>query len=198
MEAKEKKIGVDIDDTLVDFVGNYISFHNKTYKTNLQKENFKTYSFNYARRGTMKQAVNSVNKFYNTPFFKEMKPLPNAVGVIQRLKEKSELFIVTSRPLSIQEDTFEWISKYFSNIFSEIIFSSNHYTKTKNSGKTKAEICLNFGASLLIDDSLVYAQECIAKGIESILLDAPWNQNGNLNGITRVKNWKEIGEKLLK
>jgi uncharacterized HAD superfamily protein len=198
MKTKMNRYCVDIDDTLLDFVGTYILFHNPMYKTNLKKEDFKEYSFNYARKGTMKQAEDSVNLFYETPFFREMKPFPNAMEVIQKLKEKNELFIVTSRPLKIQDKTFEWVSKYFPNIFSGIIFASNHYTKAKNSGKTKAEICFDLNASLLIDDSLIYSQECVAKGIESILLDSPWNQNGNIPGITRVENWKKIGELLLK
>ncbi len=189
-------IAVDIDDTLLDFVGTYILFHNETFKTNLKKEDFETYSFNYARGGTMKQAVSSVRQFYKTDFFKGMKPFPGAIEVIQKLKEKNNLFIVTSRPYNMKEGTFDQLSKYFQNTFLEVFFSSNHYTKAKNSGKTKAEICNDLEASLLIDDSLVYTQECVTKGINSILLDAPWNQNGSIEGIVRVKSWKEIGDLL--
>jgi len=192
-----KKIGIDIDDTLLDFIGAYINFHNEIYKTNLKKEDFKTYSFNYARGGTMKQAISTVKQFYKTDFFKEMQPFPGAVEVVQKLKENNELFIVTSRSGHIQEGTFTQILKHFPNIFSEVFFSSNHYTKAKNSGRTKAEICVGLGASLLIDDSLIYAKQCVEKGVNAILLDSPWNQNGSLERITRVNNWKEI-ENLLK
>ena len=192
-----KKIGIDIDDTLLDFVGAYAVFHNEVYKTNLKKENFKTYSFNHARGGTMQQAISTVKQFYKTDFFKEMQPFPGAVEVVQKLKENNELFVVTSRPNYIQEETFEQIAKHFSNIFSEVFFSSNHYTKAKNSGRTKAEICYDLGVSLLIDDSLEYAKQCVEKGINTILLDSPWNQNGNLEGITRVNNWKEVGGLLM-
>ena len=198
MEKNTKmNIGVDIDDTLLDFVGTYARFHNEVYGTNLKREDFKTYSFNTARGGTMKEAVNSVKEFYNTSFFKEMKPFPNAIEVIQKLKRDKDLFIITSRPLDLQKGTLEWISKYFSNIFSDIIFASNHYIKARNNGKTKAEVCCDLEISTLIDDSLIYARECVEKGIDALLLDAPWNQNGEDKGITRVKNWKEI-EGLLK
>ncbi|MCK5624570.1 HAD hydrolase-like protein [Candidatus Pacearchaeota archaeon] len=188
---------VDIDDTLLDFVGTYIVFHNETFKTNLKKEDFKTYSFNHARGGTMKQAVSSVRQFYNTDFFKEMKPFPGAIEIIQELKENNDLFIVTSRPYNMKNGTFDQLSKYFLNMFSEVFFSSNHYTRAKNSGKTKAEICNDLEASLLIDDSLVYSKECVKNGVGAILLDAPWNQNGSVEGITRAKDWKEIGGLLL-
>lgn len=190
-------LAVDIDDTLLDFVSAYILFHNETYKTNLKKEDFKTYSFNHLKGDTMKQAVSTVRQFYKTDFFKEMKPFPGAIEVIQKLKEKNELFIVTSRPYDIKKGTLEWVSKHFSNIFSEVFFSSNYYTQAKNSGKTKAEICYDLSASLLIDDSLIYAKQVFEKGINTLLLDSPWNQNGNLEGITRVNNWKEIGDLLI-
>jgi len=196
MRIKGNKIGVDIDDTLLDFVGTYVLFHNQTYKTNIKKDDFNTYLFNKIRGGTMKEAVDSVKEFYGSSFFKEMQPLPNAVEVIQRLKKDNELFIVTSRPMDMREGTLEQISSYFSNLFSEIIFSSNKYTKAKNSGKTKAEICFDLNVSWLIDDSLIYTKECITKGIGAILLDSPWNQNGHIKGVNRVKNWKEIGELL--
>jgi len=192
-------IAVDIDDTLLDFVGTYILFHNETYKTNLKKEDFKTYYFNHVRGGTMKQAINSVKQFYKTDFFKEMQPFPGAVEVIQKLKENNDLFIVTSRPHHIQEGTFEWVEKYFPDIFSEVFFSSNYYTKAKNSGKTKAEICKGLETFLLIDDSLAYAKQCVGKGIGVFLFgdNNPWNQNGEVEGAKRVKNWEEIGGLLL-
>ena len=193
------RIGIDIDDTLLDFVGTYVAFHNEKYKTNLKKENFKTYSFNHARGGTMKQAVNSVRQFYNTDFFKEMQPFSGAVETIQKLKENNELFIVTSRPYNMKEGTLEQLSKDFPNIFSEVFFSSNHYTKAKNSGKTKSEICYDLEASLLIDDSLVYAKQCAKEKIRVFLFgdDNPWNQNGIVERVMRVKGWKEIGDILI-
>lgn len=190
------RIGVDADDTLFDFVGNYTLFHNWKYKTNLKKEDFKTYSFNHARGGTMKQAINTVNEFYKTDFFKEMQPFPEAIEIIQKLKENNELFVVTSRPNHIKEKTIEQILEHFQDAFLEMFFSSNYYTRAKNSGKTKAEICRDLEASLLIDDSLVYAKQCVEIGIKAILLDSPWNQNGYVKGITRVKDWKEIGDLL--
>jgi len=193
------KIGVDIDDTLLDFIGTYAIFHNEIYKTNLKKEDFKTYSFNPVGGRTTKQAVNTVKQFYKTDFFKEMQPFPGAVGVLQKLKENNKLFIVTSRPHNMKEETSEWVLKYFPNIFSDIFFSSNHYTKAKNSGRTKAEICCDLEVSLLIDDSLAYAKQCIEKGINVFLFgdNNPWNQNHEEHeNITRVKDWNEIMEKL--
>ncbi len=192
------KIGIDIDDTLLDFVGTFINFHNEIYKTNLKKEDFKTYSFSHARGGTIKQEINTVNQFYKTDFFKKMQPFEGVVEVIQKLKKNNDLFIVTSRPIHMQGGTLEWLVEHLPNIFSEVFFSSNHYTKAKNSGRTKAEICYDLDASLLIDDSLEYAKQCVKKGIEVLLFgdDSPWNQNGEIKGVTRVKDWQAIGRLL--
>lgn len=193
-----KKIGIDIDDTLLDFIGAYVLFYNTRYKTNFKREDFKSYMFNETLGGTLEESVNSVKKFCNSSFVDEMKPLPDSQKVIQMLNKQSELFLVTSRTLDLKEITLNQISKYFPNLFSDILFSSNHYTKSKNTGKPKSEICLEKGISLLIDDSLIYTNECLEKNIGAILFDSPWNQNGHLKGIIRVKSWEEIGKLLLK
>ena len=109
------------------------------------------------------------------------------------------MYLITSRPDYLKDKTIEQIERHFGDSFSGLFFSSNHYTKRKNSGKSKAEICLDLRVSKLIDDSLEYALQCAEKGLEVFLLsnkDTPWNQNGEYKGITRVKNWKEIWEVL--
>ena len=196
IEDKKRKIGIDIDDTLLDFIGNYLIFHNQKYKTNLKREDFKTYSFNHSLGGTMNKAVNTVGEFYKTEIFKKIRPFSNSIDVINNLKKKYDLFIITSRPDFMVDETKEWINKYFPNKFSDIFFSYNHYTKRKNNGKTKAEICSDLEISILIDDSLEYALNCAEKGVKVLLLNARWNLNGEHENIIRVKNWEEILEKL--
>lgn len=194
---KEKRIGIDIDDTLLDFVSPYLSYHNEIYNTNFKKETFETYSFNLNMGGTMAEVIDGVHNFYKTSFFKEIQPFPNSVEIIDAFKQKDyELFIITSRPDFIIDETKKWIDNHFPNKFSDIFFSYNHYTRRKNNGKTKAEICNDLGVSVLIDDSLEYGLQCANKGINVLLLDSPWNRNGEHKRIIRVKNWEEIRREL--
>jgi len=200
IEDKKLRIGVDIDDTLVDFVGAYILYCNQTYSTNLKKEDFRFYAFNKSIGGTMSESISLVNKFYENVLFKEILPLPDSVEVINLLKQKNhELFIITSRPDFIKEETERFINKFFLDNFSNIFFSYNHYTKRKNGGKSKAELCFDLDISLLIDDSLEYAIQCANMGLEALLFgNFPWNQNGQHKNITRVKDWIKVKEELLK
>ncbi|MEK6833525.1 MAG: hypothetical protein AABY32_05760 [Nanoarchaeota archaeon] len=200
MEIEKKRIGVDIDDTSVDFVGNYILYFNQKYKANLKKEDFKTCSFNKTIGGTMEESINLVNEFYKSNLFKKMFPLPNSVEIIKLLKQAGyELFVITSRPDFLKAETEVFIDKYFSNNFSDIFFSYNYYTKRQNGGKSKAEICLDKKISFMIDDSLEYCKQCAEKGIESLLFgNFPWNQDGEFGDKIRVKDWLKVGEKLLK
>jgi len=193
------RIGIDVDDTLLDFVGNYILFHNQMYETKLERADFKTYSFNHAKGGTMEQEVNTLKQFYNTDFFREMLPFPGAVEIIQKLKEENKLFVITSRPLYIRDGTLKQLSEHFSGAFLDVFFSSNYYAQAKNSGKTKAEICKDLEIALLIDDSLEYAKQCAKEKIRVFLFgnNNPWNQNGIVERVKRVKDWKEIGDLLI-
>ena len=125
MKQNKKRRGVDIDDTLFDFIGAYCLFHNLTYKTQIKKEDFNSYNFNEIMGGTIKEATDSISAFYNTSFFRKMKPFPDSIEIIQELKKNNELFIITSRPPSIKEETFNQIFKYFPGVFSKIIFSDN-------------------------------------------------------------------------
>lgn len=200
MKSENKKIGVDIDDTLLDFVGTYILYHNQFYIPPLKKEDFKSYAFNQSIGETMEDTIGRINKFYEAPLFNEVLPLPNSVEIINLLKQKGyELFVITSRPDFIKNETEEWINKYFPEKFSNIFFSYNYYTQRKNGGKSKAEICFDLGNSLLIDDSLEYINQCVEKGVASLLFgNFPWNQNGQHEKIIRVKDWVGVKEELLK
>jgi len=187
LEKKERKIGFDLDDSVFDFIGSFIEYSNKTNKTSLKREDFVRYTFD----------VKKIFDFYNTDFFRKMSPLPNSKEVIISLKQNSLLYVVTSRPDFLYNDTMNHLWENFRHCFSDVFFSSNHHTGDENSGKTKAEICLKKGISVMIDDSLEYALQCAERGINALLLDAPWNRNGEHRGVIRVKNWKEIGELLI-
>jgi hypothetical protein len=85
------------------------------------------------------------------------------------------LHIVTARLTRLEEVTKKWIDTYFPNIFHEMHFG-NHFS-TSGKSRSKSQMCREIGAKLLIDDSLVYAQQCIKEGIKVILFgDYPWNR----------------------
>jgi len=195
MKNKNKRrIGVDLDEVLADFNTAIRNYHNKVYGTSLKPEDFKTSLYNEVWGGTLQEAIQKVNDFYCSPFFSDISPIPHSISSIDILKRENELFIITSRPTFIEEETKRWLDEFFRNKFLGVFHSSNHYSKAENSGKTKSQQCKELEISVLIDDSLDYIRQCPSMEIRGILFgDYPWNQNGNLPpNVVRVKNWKEV------
>ena len=188
-------IAIDIDDVLVDFINCLLEYHNKTYNTSLTKEKIHTYRFWEIWGGNREESIKKIRDFKETDIYGNIRPFSKAIESMNLLKENHKLVIVTSR--STIEETKIWINKHFPNIFDNIYFSYNYYTK--EGSKTKSEICKELNVDILIEDSLDYARECSDKGIKVFLFDAPWNQCEELpENIIRVKDWNEILSQTLK
>ena len=184
-------IGIDLDDVLADFITYLIEFHNQTYGTKLAKDEFNYYEFWEIWGGTRKEAIQKVYNFHNTSFFTNIKPTLGSIESINTLKKDNELVIITSRQNSVIKPTREWVNQHFPNCFSEIYFT-NHYSLAGQQIK-KSTICSTLSVDILVEDSLVYALDCLSKEREVILIDQPWNQQEILpKGISRVKSWEEV------
>jgi uncharacterized HAD superfamily protein len=194
----KKKIGIDLDEVLANFHAAIMDYHNKVYGTFLKPEDFKTCLYNEVWGGTLQEAIQKVNDFYFSSYFSNISPISHSVSSVDILARENELFIVTSRPNFLKEETERWLNQFFQDKFSGVFYSSNHYTKRKNCGKSKWQICKELEVSVLIDDSLDYVTQCPSTGIRGILFgDYPWNQNGNLpKNVIRVRDWKEALEQL--
>src|SRR3546814_539521 len=90
---------------------------------------------------------------------------------------------------SIQAITEHWIDKHFTGVFSQIHFG-NPYS-TSGVVRSKAEICKDIGACMLVDDSVRYAQNCQQQDIPVILFgNYAWNA-GNHGSLQRAHSWSE-------
>ena len=115
--------------------------------------------------------------------------MKDAIEVIEKLNKKHEIIIVTSRTKAKEEKTRKWI-KRFINCAEEIFFIRKNYSEKP---KTKAEICKEINADILIEDNLTYAKSCAENGIKVLLFNYPWNQARRLHPlIKRVRSWKEV------
>jgi 5'(3')-deoxyribonucleotidase len=189
------KIGIDLDEVLVDFLPALLKYHNATYGTSLTREDFFTYHYWDIWGGTVEEAIKKVCDFHQTPYFKDLKPIAGTQEAIKRLKEGNELFIITSRQESIASATKAWIAEYFPDAFSDV-FLTNQYSLSGDK-KTKKEYCELLGIEVLIEDQLKYGLECLAPERKIFLLDCPWNKAKELpEGIKRVYSWQEIIESI--
>jgi uncharacterized HAD superfamily protein len=113
---------------------------------------------------------------------------------ISELSKDYEIFFISSR-VDARNGTLESLNKHFSDVDFKMYFSSNPYYG--NEGKTKGELCKELKIDFMVEDDVRHSEVCAKEGIKVFLLDKPWNQNCvEHENIVRVKNWKEIQEKL--
>ena len=190
------KIGVDLDEVLAGLLSPVVAFHNDKYGTSLSREKFLSFKFWEVWGGTEEETSKKLHEFYKTHYFRNMLPVSDSRKGVSILAKGNELFVLTSRPKVLYNETLEWIEKHFTGKVSGGYFT-NEFEKKVGDVKTKSEICAELGIGLMIEDFLGYAVECASNGIKVLLLDCPWNQSDNLPaGVTRVHSWQEIVEKL--
>ena len=187
------KIAVDLDDTLADSLTSFIEFYNKNYKPKIKYEDFIAYTLNEII-GISKEEENKIlEQFDNSKYCDEVKPIKGAVEAIKKIIKKHEIVVITQRLKRFETKTRLWLAKYFPEI-KDVFFIRNEYHKLV---KSKAEICKEIGADILIDDAISNVVACEKAGIKVIVINYPWNQNkifGKL--VRRVKSWEEIASLL--
>ena len=189
------KIGIDVDDVLVGFEDALCTYHNHRFGTNFSSNNTINFDLSITFGRSEGEIQEELIDFYRSPYFKNMKPIPEAVTGIRALQD-NDLQIITSRFDSSIEHTNEWLARYFPNTFSRIHFTrhTNAYGDIRKEMFSKSEVCKREGISVLIEDSADYIKECASEKTHGILWDKPWNQGDLPPHTTRVFSWKEIVE----
>jgi beta-phosphoglucomutase-like phosphatase (HAD superfamily) len=141
-----------------------------------------------------------VHAFFASPHFADgVPPIPGAAPALARMGRYAKLAVVTSRQHVIRDATLDWLDAHFPDVFAAGgVHFGNHWALSGTS-RTKAEMCAELGASILIDDNPRYAVECAAAGVDVLLYDweggYPWAKLGEGEGgdrITVVRDWREV------
>jgi uncharacterized HAD superfamily protein len=188
------KIGIDMDEVIAGLLPEYINFLNNNYGLELSIERFNGYYTWDTWDNTFEYKMELFEEFYKSEFFRNVKPTLKSIEVINKIKSGNELFVVTSRPENIQEETKGWIEKFFPDTFSGVYFI-DYSIKNK-----KSDICKDLNITVMVEDSLDHARDCANNNISSILIDYPWNREevshnliqrvGSLEMLTTVAPFK--------
>lgn len=194
METKKTRIGIDVDDVVIEFFNNYLKFFNSHFGKNVTFKDISRYHIWELELGVSKEeALSIVVQVHNSEHPKKTSLVEGAKESINNLSKKYEIFFVTSRPTSVKERTISFLKEIFPELKFEIIFSGDIH----GNAKTKAEICFERGITTIIEDSASYAFDCAQKGVRAFLLDKPWNQEYEQHeNLIKVKDWNEIVEHL--
>lgn len=193
MVNQKKKLGIDFDDVLIDFVTHLTYFHNEAYDTTLTKEQTITWNLHEVWNTTEEEAMKRMNDFLLSEDHKNVIPMEGAKESLERLSEKFELIIITARDKSFSDEAFHLIEKHFGTIFSSVHFLYDNGVKQSTKGVLAKSLDIDF----FIDDSVTNVMSIEEAGIATFLFDAPWNRDFNDPNIKRVHSWKEIEGLLL-
>ena len=187
------KIGIDIDDVVVELTKEYVRFYNKANGTNFRFEDIYTYYLEKPLNTTKEEAVKLMFEFYETEDFDNLVLVEGAKELVSELSKNHEIFFITARPLKIKERTRFFLEKHFPDVPLNILHSGDFLGERK----TKADICLDQGIKFLIEDNHVYALDCARKGVKVFLLEKPWNKNHEEHpNIVKINHLKEVLEQI--
>ena len=121
--------------------------------------------------------------------------MPSACSILtqaQNLLPTVDFVIVTSRQHSIEQQTRAWVERHYPGIFCQIVFG-NHWG-VSGAKRSKADLCREVGARILIDDAVDYALQC-SGSLEAVLLfgDYAWNRASPPlpQNVERVSDWAQ-------
>lgn len=187
------QVGIDMDSVLADLGPSLISFHNAKYGTNLALEDHIDFDLTKIWLCSEEEVIRRIHEFYETTYFDETVPVAGAQDGVLYLKSKYDLHLITSRPNHIEEKSLDWLNIYFPDSF-KIIHHTNQMAKKGSVYKTKGQVCTENGVTVIIEDALHNAEDCVRVGVKVFLFSQPWNKaKDNLNSnIKRVNGWEDI------
>lgn len=186
-------IGIDLDEVLAEFVTAFLAYHNTAYGTAFHRNQMSCYN-GWSR--TSREETERIHDFFKTPYFEEIVPVNGSQQGTKVLSREHQLVVITARPTEMYQKTQQWVKRYFPSQISAVNLT-NQFARKSGSAVSKSSLCRDSGISIMIEDSLDQARDCAAIGVQTLLLDCPWNQTSELApGIQRVYSWDEIVQRI--
>jgi len=194
MNKPKKTIAIDLDDVLAANAEGFTNFSNKRWGTNLTKHDFqedmqKMWGIEH------KAAQRRFNVFVTSDTVSGYQNFAEARPVLEKLRLRYRLIIVTSRRSKLKEPTAAWVAVHFRGLFEEIHHTGFYDTEDAQGHlSTKGDICREIGANYLIDD---HAKHCVAAaeaGLTALLFgDYAWNRSQPIpDAVSRVADWQAV------
>ena len=187
-----KIIGVDFDDVTVNTNEAMCLYHNERYGTNYQLSDVTSWDLSSLWQCEREEVFLRWHEFYASPEHLLTAPTQGAIEALALLAQSAEVHIITARPLDFEEVTRKLLQQHVP-LLNNIHFINKLGVKDGHH-RTKAEVCVELGVEVLIEDHFGHAEGVALRGIPVLLFNRPWNE-GILDlpqGIRRVHTWEEI------
>ncbi|MCH8945610.1 MAG: hypothetical protein IIA85_01690 [Nanoarchaeota archaeon] len=187
------KIGIDIDEIVVEFLRGYLDFYNEIHNTNFKFDDNYSYRFEEFLNTSKERAVKTTHDFFETESFENLDLVEGVRELILEISKNHQVIFITARHLMVKEKTRIFLEKHFPNLPLRIFHTGDYF----EGNKTKAEICEQQGVDFLIEDNEDYARSCADKGVKVFLLEKPWNKNCEAHpNIIKINHLKEVLDKI--
>ncbi len=180
-----RRIGVDIDDTLLTFSRSFSAFLSiRGYEVNLEASH--TWEMYELLCMSKDEFLYLADQFCLSSLHHNMPPVHGAQEAVHRLARAHDLYAVSARPAQFAGEVTELIHRHFgSRVFKGIDLLGHRHDK--------GEHCVRNGLVDLIDDGAHNAMHATRVGVRAILYDRPWNITAPLPpSVIRVRGWDEI------
>ena len=210
----KRRLGIDIDETIVYLLHDFLDWHNGEYDTELAEERFLSYRWWETLGCTKEEAYARAVGYIRTkrdrthPSFHGLEFVEGSLQALDLLSRDYELYGITSRNSLWEEDTARLSSALYvepdeGTFFPEIplvgfageglILPMDRIYSGSILGKTKLQLCQELGIDTLIDDDADVVRLCAEGGIHVYVPVRPWNRTLSSHPlIHRVRGWQEI------
>lgn len=198
---KQLVIAIDCDDVLTDTLPQVVEDYNKMYGTRLGLDHMYRDVSEVAEAfgvSSGQEAIQRLHVIYRKKgYYEALKPIDGAIEAVKELAKKHELHVVTGRQSFLESATRYTLDTYFPNMFQSVEHTNYYKDDTEKDAihRSKAEVCRQIGADILIDDHITHCVDVLEAGVERVVLfgNYPWNtQDVLVAGMTRCANWKEV------
>lgn len=192
-----KEIGIDIDDCSFDLRNPLCRYMARVAGTKTTPDDWTSYDLHNVFGVEQERFVDLLEGFWDSPEYDGMMPEEGAVKALTTFHSVGiKPVMLTSRFGRARERTSTLIQRHLLRVNPEIVYSG--HCKFRNGELTKAEICLQRGIQLMVEDARDYALQCAESGIDVILLRRRNNEGTSHKRITPVDNWQQVYEEVLR
>ena len=183
---KKPVIVFDFDDVIIDVTKGFLQFYKDKGEFAGDFEKIET-DISLLMKITQEEELKLWDRFFDSEEYLSLLPNPHVLEVLEKLKERFELVILTNRVNRFRESAMSWIKRHLPDYFSKVLFALD-FPEGKRS---KGQICSDLGAILLIDDEPKNIFSCIEHSIPVVVYDSPWNRKLPRE-LPRIKSIEEV------
>jgi len=183
------RIGIDLDDVLVDSLPHYLRAFNQRFGFTIDLADAAWRMFRKYPQIPRQEIDEFFSELIEGGFFTSRPLLPGAREAMERLADDGHhLFIVTGRSPKDEAITRNWLNQVgLARHFSGLVHQG-----IEPVGRYKSEAASELRLDLFIEDELAVAIAIAEADIPVLLYDRPWNQGTLLDHVRRVRSWTEV------